>query len=103
MLYSFDELRELPFDPDYSGPAVYFLWRGPKLCYIGQSRNFTSRIEQHEDARDGFTGAKAIPFDSATYLPFPLEDYDRGCLRRVKLETAYIREYGPPFNIRGRA
>lgn len=103
-MLSIDELRELPFDPDYNGSAVYFLWRGPKLCYIGRSGNFGYRIEQHEAARDGFTGAKAIPFDTATYIPCPfpnpvfISNRESGWM--LVTEARYLYEYKPPFNVR---
>jgi hypothetical protein len=87
-----------------SRSGIYFLWFGPALLYVGQSRCVVSRIYQHEDARDGLRAAKAIPFNRATFLELADSDWittDRERRARDQVELAYIRKYRPPYNVKG--
>ena len=44
----------------YNGPAVYFLWLGEEIIYIGQARKLLTRIGEH---------ARRKNFDSVSYVP----------------------------------
>jgi hypothetical protein len=81
-----DQLRGLPvlksFDTTHC--AVYFLWFGPELVYVGKAVNVGHRIYQHRMARKEFTHAT----------------YERGhhdCVR--DLEADYVRRYTPLLNL----
>jgi hypothetical protein len=61
VVYPLDQLRGLPrVTTSTNVSGVYFLWIGPLLWYIGQSRNVSLRIQQHECSKR---------FTHATYLP----------------------------------
>ena len=84
-----DQLRGLPrVCYGIREPAVYFLWEGPQLIYIGQSEKVCDRVAQHMYCGRVFT--------HATY-----EATHRTCLRFN--EGQYIWRYNPTFNHRGRA
>jgi hypothetical protein len=60
IVYPLDQLRGLPLVTNATNESgVYFLWIGPLLWYIGQSRNVNLRIQQH---------ATVKRFTHATYL-----------------------------------
>jgi hypothetical protein len=88
-----EELRALPGDTGDSIDvcAVYFLWKGADLLYIGQSACLENRIYAHERRRDGYHAGAQIEFDSFTFLVVGLDAIDA-------TETAYIRAYWPPHN-----
>lgn len=62
-------------------PCVYFLIREQAVIYVGQSRNFSSRIQQHREKS----------FDYALFLPVPVEDL-------LRVEGEFIRRLRPPLN-----
>jgi hypothetical protein len=80
-----DQLRGLPkADKSTSVGGVYFLWRGPKLVYIGQSENdIRGRLAFHKRYGRGYT--------HATY-----EAMEGSCARWC--ESDYIKRYWPEFN-----
>lgn len=84
-VYPLDQLRgaQTEHDPD---AAVYFLWYGPRLMYIGNSLYLGLRLRQHELAGK-------IPFNAASWLDV---GGDKSFVEAV--EAAYIRAYRPPFN-----
>lgn len=82
-VYPLDQLRGLPFlTGSISCSGVYFLWRGPLLYYIGQSRYLGYRYSQH---------ARAKRFTHATFLPFH-KDWNKHC------EEDHVVRYQPPGN-----
>lgn len=80
-----DQLRGLPrADGEIRCSGVYFLWRGPKLIYIGKTQNEIHwRLVFHRNS--------GKPFTHATY-----EAMEGSCARWC--ETDYIKRYWPPFN-----
>lgn len=64
----------------YNGPAIYFLFRGDELVYIGQAVRLLGRIGSHEHA-----------FDAFAYIPCAFADLN-------KLERRAILKYRPPLN-----
>lgn len=84
-IYPLDQLRaaQTEHDPD---AAIYFLWYGPRLVYIGQSRYLGMRLRQHDLARK-------FRFDLATWIEVV---GDKAFMEEI--ESAYIRAYRPPFN-----
>lgn len=73
-------LRPVPVGP-YPA-AVYFLCRGPRVVYVGQTTDLAVRLAAHRGTKD---------FDSAFYLPVPARDLDR-------VEAAFIRFYDCELN-----
>lgn len=61
--------------------AVYFLVKGGRVVYVGQSINVIQRMSGHGD--------KA--FDTAFYISVPVDDLQ-------KVEARYIREFKPILN-----
>lgn len=104
-----DRLRALPDvemleDRERSCSGVYFLWYGPALLYVGQSKSIASRVWQHEQAKIGLSSGKIIPFRRATFLDLTDSDWLTTDRQRVALDTvelAYIRKYRPPYNVKG--
>ncbi len=101
-----DQLRGLPESVDsldYYVSAVYFLWRGPSLLYVGHSHSVQARLVSHQMARDGRRSGKRIPFSRATLLAWPHERSkiitDRLRSAVTEAERAYILRYRPPFNV----
>jgi hypothetical protein len=92
-IMSLNELRALPGDTGdlIDVCAVYFLWRGADLLYIGQSACLENRVFAHERRRDGYHAGVQIPFDRYTFIQIGKEAIDA-------TETAYIRTYRPPYN-----
>jgi hypothetical protein len=79
-----DQLRGLPLATEKSRrSAIYFLWQGPILSYVGQSVSVGTRLAAHRCARRQFT--------HVTILPTPRE-----CLREI--ERQYIYYYLPSGN-----
>jgi hypothetical protein len=79
-----DQLRGLPearFGTSASG--VYFLWRGPRLQYIGKAFSVGSRIKAHALIKD---------FTRATYMPAHTENIR-------KFEQEHCLRYLPPLNL----
>lgn len=68
----------------YSGPAVYFLWQGDDLVYVGQTVNLLYRIATH-------FGEKLITFDHFSYIECAEEDL-------LNLERRAIFKFDPPMN-----
>lgn len=97
-----ETLRLQASDPDYRGYAVYFLWSGEQLLYIGMSTDFGARLHRHTKIRDGLLIGKEIPFDRFTYLGArggcgPVSNQkDKDLLARIERE--YIEHYWPPYN-----
>jgi hypothetical protein len=79
-----DQLRGLPLVADYNGSGVYFLWRGPTLLYVGQSRYVSTRVFQHRSFGKRFT--------HATY-----EKEHEAWIRHN--ESGYVLKYSPPLNM----
>lgn len=77
-----DQLRALPTD-EQAEHAVYFLWLGPQLIYVGQTIQAQTRFEQHY--------ASGKRWSRATMLAVP-----HGWGRTV--EADYVRRYRPPLN-----
>lgn len=107
-LYPKDILRGMPRPGvcEYRARSgVYFLWFGPALAYVGQSKEVATRVGRHEDVRDGRVAGRPIQFDRATYLD--LTDHaevmtPRESAALVRLEAIYIKTYQPPYNWKGR-
>lgn len=87
------ELKALPSDTGdlIDVCAVYFLWQGEELLYIGQSACLENRIFAHEQRRDGNHAGDPIPFDSFTFIQVGIDVID-------ETETTYIRAFWPPHN-----
>jgi hypothetical protein len=64
------------------GPAVYFLFDGGELVYVGQTTNMARRLAQH---------SKLKKFDSFSFIACSEND-----LRAI--ETYAIAKYRPPLN-----
>lgn len=80
-----DQLRGLPMVTDeVDASGVYFLWYGPVLMYVGQSKYLSTRIAQHREARKRFT--------HATY-----ERENEVWIRHN--EKGYVLRYCPPLNM----
>jgi hypothetical protein len=77
-----DQLRGLPAVDDSSAAGVYFMWHGPVLIYVGQSKCIADRMERHRNKRRTRT----------TWLAF---DHDAV---RTSVETDHVRRYAPQFN-----
>lgn len=87
-----EEARALP-EPG-RGKAIYFLWAGDELLYIGASTNVSERVARQAQFRDfGHLSTSAsslakprIPFDRATALPFDtvteMADAEKVLIRR---------------------
>lgn len=92
-ILSLDGLRALPSDTGdlIDVCAVYFLWRGDELLYVGQSACLENRIFSHERRRDGYQAGVQIPFDRFTFLQTGKEAIDA-------TETTYIQAYWPQYN-----
>lgn len=89
---TFEQIAALP--SEVKGPAVYFLWRGPELLYIGGSTQPMERMYHHECAKlygDPWGNNLPMPFDRATFLSVP-----RGWL--YELESMYLEKFPTPFN-----
>jgi len=68
----------------YSGPAVYFLWKGDELVYIGQAVNLFARVAYHLRDKE---------FDSFSHVACKLEELD-------ELERRAILMWQPSLNKR---
>lgn len=102
-----DQLRGLPenaasFDEYVS--AVYFLWDGPRLLYVGHSHSVQARLVSHQLARDGLISGKQIPFNRTTVITWPPAELriitDSLRAEVTASERAYIGHYRPPYNVR---
>ncbi len=101
-----DQLRGLPENADSFDEyvsAIYFLWQGPRLLYVGHSHSVQARLVSHQLARDGRRSGKPIPFNRATVLVWPPQAQSRIVTDSLRAavtaaERAYIRHYRPPFN-----
>lgn len=71
-----------------SVPCVYFLVKGDRVVYVGSSINPKKRVEQH---RTGCGAAVKKEFDSAVFLPVPLEEM-------LETERTFIAMLNPPLN-----
>lgn len=81
------ELRSAKFELDeFCG--VYFLWRGNEVVYVGQSRNWLGRINNHRLDRDK-------DFDSFSVVRVPPENLYR-------VEQLYITFLSPEYNKMGK-
>lgn len=91
-----DQLRGLPNAIRYKGHGIYFLWNGPQLVYIGQSKDVWGRMDVHTRMHEWWnTKAKTKQFTAATVSHVPL-----GMLKEI--ESEYIEKYEPPYNKRAR-
>ena len=68
----------------YSGPAVYFLWKGDELLYIGQAVNLFTRVATHLKDKD---------FDGFSYISCRREELN-------ELERRAILMWQPLLNKR---
>jgi hypothetical protein len=66
----------------FSGPAVYFLWKGEELIYIGQAVNLFARVAVHLRDKE---------FDSFSYVSCKLEELS-------ELERRAILLWQPTLN-----
>jgi hypothetical protein len=73
-------IRFLKVQPIY---GVYFLFRGERIVYVGQSTNVRKRVDDH--VRD------AKSFDKVGYIPVPESDLDR-------VERFWINRLKPELN-----
>jgi hypothetical protein len=84
-ILALDQLRGLPLaGPSTHDCGVYFLWRGPKLLYIGKSNCIHDRLASHRRFGRVFT--------HATFEKL-IEDLALWC------EAQYIKRYRSPLNI----
>lgn len=51
----------------YSGPAIYFLWLGKEIVYIGRAVNVLRRVAEHSKDKD---------FDHYSYIRCGLDELD---------------------------
>jgi hypothetical protein len=72
--------------PCFTGPAIYFLFEGDEIVYVGASVNFVERIGAHA------SGQYKKKFDSFTAIPVP------DGISPLNLEYAYIAKYRPKLN-----
>lgn len=75
-------MRNLDF---YCGPAVYFLYLGGRVVYVGQTTNLTARIGDH---------VKSKQFDAIKYKPTAPE-------RLKASESRWIKRLKPVLNAVG--
>lgn len=69
----------------FVGPAIYFLFKGGEIVYIGSSVNFAERIGVHAGRYKGaFDGFAAIPVPNG--------------VPPLNIEYAYIAKYRPKLN-----
>lgn len=66
----------------YSGPAIYFLFCGDELVYIGQTVNLLNRVSSHFGRKD---------FDHFSYIVCARDDLN-------SLERSAIWKYQPKLN-----
>ncbi|WP_430229425.1 hypothetical protein [Paraburkholderia tropica] len=71
--------------PRFVGPAIYFLFLGDEIVYIGASVNFAERVGVH-------AGRYKNEFDGVAAIPVP-----EG-VSPLNLEYAYIAKYRPRLN-----
>lgn len=87
--YPLDQLRWLPIPVPAKSSGivgVYFLWKGPRLMYVGQSTNVGKRMYDHKGR--GHTLATCMRVEP------------RELLRQERL---YISQYQPAHNIEGKS
>lgn len=66
----------------YSGPAVYFLYKGDEIVYVGQTNNLLRRVASHFGFKD---------FDHFSYIACRKEEL-------TELERRAILKYRPKLN-----
>jgi hypothetical protein len=66
----------------YNGPAIYFLWSGEEIIYIGQARRLMTRLGEH--ARDK-------RFDSVSFVSCKVSEL-------CHLESEAIASFRPKLN-----
>jgi hypothetical protein len=66
----------------YNGPAVYFLWQGEDVVYVGQTTLFWERVGRHCQEKS---------FDRISYIRCEKEDL-------LAMERAAIYKYRPKLN-----
>lgn len=72
-------------------PAIYFLFRGPELVYIGQSKDVLIRLLQHQGRLPASNCCHR--FDRAFFLHAPEDEK-----ARMNLEKHFIRVFRPKLN-----
>jgi len=75
--------------------AIYFLFKGNEIVYIGQTNNLFSRIKSHKKGKR----SKCQPikrFDTFGYITI---SYRFGCDNINNAEAYYIRKHKPLYNI----
>lgn len=79
------QLKKLPVfeDEPHSRGAVYFVYYGNYILYIGVTKCLSQRVSQHKPWINGFT-VRYISQHPGTNLR--------------RLEYLYIKKYRPPFN-----
>ena len=75
-----DQLRGLP-DAEDGDAGVYFMWLGPRLVYVGESKEISYRLTRHWKLRT-----------RTTWLALDHDQVRKGC------EGGYVRAYRPPYN-----
>lgn len=66
--------------------GIYFLFKGKKIVYIGQSKQAFTRVKQHHANLMDYDNIRFVPCE-----PSALSDYENYCIRKFK----------PLYNVRG--
>lgn len=88
---SLQDLRERAVEGKLQKPAIYFLFDGDDLLYVGEARCLSARVVAHFQARD----RGEIEFDAWSYVDAPADDQ-----KRRDLEGLYIARLRPTLNRR---
>jgi hypothetical protein len=85
LLYNIEELYKLPLENIYTSSGVYFLCKGTKIVYIGQSKNISNRIITHlfEEKKE---------FIQVFFIRIPVSQLD-------DVEKSLIRYLKPIYNM----
>lgn len=98
-----EELAKLPEAEEFDS-GIYFLWQGPRLVYVGKSKNILDRRVRmtqvnrcHVLYRSTFT---AVPHDRYTALVLEKGQFVQPGLdaKLRAYERAYINAYQPEYN-----
>lgn len=83
-LHRIKDLYKLPMESINTPSGIYFLCKGKKIVYIGQSTNIAGRICTH--INDGLKD-----FDNVYFITCPIS-------KLLQLESCLVRYFKPPLN-----
>ena len=92
--YDIDNLKKITFEECKTRdvfPAVYLIYDNNKLLYIGKSKNFYKRINQHFGLRGRFAALAGLKI---SYI-----DCSKESNSLDSIEQILIQAYNPPYNL----